>query len=304
MNHGLFAPIEKIKKSTRNLDSKTFSPSTPSSSFLSCKSNNLSYQSGSNVGLDDKSKYATILSSNQVVANQRSSHFFSENKIVESIQSNLEKINILKSDLEKKILKYNENKISSHLIVKPNKLKTSSSAGRSKSIPQKFLNSERKKFTKSSKSDIYKSLLLNQQSKMILNQLSMEKNAAKTKENEPISSSSALNNLKSLITYSSSSSASNSSSSSTSTSTSINYSGKKPVDSPSRKTSLLSLKSFHLKIPKFNSCSNSNANTENGKTIVTQTLSNTKAEASCVNNEEKISNNLEIAKQKDSTGMC
>ena len=283
MNHGLFVPIEKIKKYTGQLDSKKSSSPTPSSSFLSCKSNKSSPKPRENVILDlTKSKYATILSTtNPVIANQENSLFSHENNTVEQINSLL----------GKEIIKNNEQTNSL------NKLKSSVSAGRSKSIPQKLLNSDKKKFAKSSQSDIYKSILLNQQSKMILNKLSSEKRVANSNEND------ALNNLNNLITYSSSSSASSSSSTSMSTSSSNSYTGKKaPETSTSKKTSLLSLKNFHIKIPKFSNSSNNNASTESVKTMTTSLLGNTKVEDSRVNNEEKISTNIVIAKEKDSTG--
>ncbi len=318
MNHGLFAPIEKIKKHAKNLQSTNSSPPIPTSplpltSFLSKRNaNRLSFASRKNSSFGsrklDKSKYANAFepTTNKSLTYQRSSHFDNENKLVESIQSNLEKINSLKE-----IIKYNNqqqqhaNNSTTLCITKANKLlKTSANTIRSKSTPQKLLNSEkrRKLFAKSSQNDIYKSLLLSQQSKMILNQLNADKNATNPSGHASGSgSSSALNNFKNLITYSSSSSTSNSSSTSTSTSTSINYSGKKPVDSPGKKSSLLSLKNFHLKIPKFsNSSSNGTSSAENSKSTVTQPIGG----ASCANSEEKVSSNLELAKSKDLTGMC
>jgi hypothetical protein len=325
LNHGLFAPIEKIKKYAKNLQSTNFSPSIPTSpphltSFLSKReANRFSFDSRKNNSFGskkfDKSKYANAFepTTNKSLTYQQSSHFDNENKLVESIQSNLEKINSLKLNLEKEIIKYNHHQHASNIttlcITKANNklLKTSANTIRSKSTPQKLLNSEkrRKLFAKSNQNDIYKSLLLSQQSKMILNQLNADKNATNPSGNVSGSSSSALNNFKNLITYSSSSSTSNSSSTSTSTSTSINYSGKKPVDSAGKKSSLLSLKNFHLKIPKFNNSSNNGTSSaENSKSITTHPSVNTNVGATCANSAEKVSSNLELPKSKDLTGMC
>ena len=211
-----------------------------------------------------------------------------DQKLVESIQSNLEKINLLKLDLEKNLLKYNDK--ASSLLTKTKDASSPhltqehshSGLGRSKSTPQKLIKPERKHSTKSKLNDVYRSSLLNRHAKMILNRMNSEKNDHT--HSPPVSKP-----LDHLL----------SSSSSSSSSASLCSNAKKG-DTP--KKGLLSLKNFHLKIPKFASSANSSDSKE---TVTITTTANSKpidsSKIASANNEK--TTNLELVKQNELTGM-
>jgi hypothetical protein len=99
-------------------------------------------------------------------------------KLVDSIQSNLEKINILKTDLEKNFLKYNENNLllDKETEANRNPANSTTTAQRSKSTPLTNSNKFSTINSKSIQIDIHRNLLLNQQSNMILNRINNETN--------------------------------------------------------------------------------------------------------------------------------
>ena len=275
-NHGLFAPIEKIKLASAPRKSST-SSSLHSLSKLKTKLSSdrldadletiLKKSKPTSVTRDDQSTVSTprklFTADCQLDDNQK--------RLVQSINSNLEKINILKSDLEQKFLLYNEQTSNS------NKNFLAKSSTRSRSTPQKKnLHLDRKGSassliqTKSSQNDIHKNLLLSQQSKMLLNRLNSEKtlitNSNNNNTNNTNSSANSLSNLKAMISSTCSSSSSASSSSSVS-------STNKKHEQPAKK-SLLNLKSFQLKLAKFNGSSSSSTSTN---TITTTTVNNSNA---------------------------